>query len=150
MVKTDVPMRKISYIVLHCTATQPEATVAAISRYWKEQLGWKHPGYHFIIETDGNCHSLQPISLPANGVAGYNGSSIHISYIGGIDKQGKPKDTRTDAQKAETLRLLHTLLASYPNARVLGHRDFPNVKKACPSFDVKAWLKKTDIPVKNY
>jgi hypothetical protein len=28
----------------------------------------------------------------------------------------------------------------YPKAEVLGHRDFPSVKKECPSFDVKKWL----------
>ena len=32
------------------------------------------------------------------------------------------------------------LTERYPKAQVLGHRDFPNVKKACPSFDVKQWL----------
>jgi N-acetylmuramoyl-L-alanine amidase len=29
----------------------------------------------------------------------------------------------------------------YPNAVVQGHRDFPKVTKACPSFDAKAWAK---------
>ena len=28
----------------------------------------------------------------------------------------------------------------YAGAQVIGHRDLPNVNKACPSFDVKEWL----------
>ena len=26
-------------------------------------------------------------------------------------------------------------------AKVVGHRDFPNVHKACPCFEAKAWAK---------
>jgi N-acetylmuramoyl-L-alanine amidase len=32
------------------------------------------------------------------------------------------------------------LTERYPQAKVFGHRDFPGVKKACPSFDVRQWL----------
>ena len=38
------------------------------------------------------------------------------------------------------VRALHSLLKDlkkdYPNAKVVGHRDFPNVKKECPCLDV--------------
>jgi hypothetical protein len=37
--------------------------------------------------------------------------------------------------------IVKDLQSKYPNAKVLGHRDFPKVSKACPSFDVAAWLK---------
>jgi N-acetylmuramoyl-L-alanine amidase len=29
----------------------------------------------------------------------------------------------------------------FPNAIIQGHKDFPNVAKACPSFDAKAEYK---------
>ena len=29
----------------------------------------------------------------------------------------------------------------YPNAIIQGHRDFDGVRKSCPRFDVKEWLK---------
>lgn len=134
-------MRKINYLVLHCTATQPDATVEAIQRYWKEVMKWKSPGYHYIIEANGKVHNLLPESKPSNGVAGQNANSIHISYIGGVDSKARPKDTRTAAQKAATVELLRDLRGRYPKAQLLGHRDFPNVHKACPSFDVAMWLK---------
>lgn len=130
-------MRNINYIAIHCTATQPETSIASIQNYWKNNLGWKNPGYHYIIDHFGNVVNLLPIELVSNGVQGYNSQTINISYVGGIDKSGKPKDTRTEAQKQSILKLLKELRVKFPKAKIQGHRDFPNVKKACPSFDAK-------------
>ena len=130
-------MRNINYIAIHCTATQPEASIASIQNYWKNNLGWKNPGYHYIIDRFGNVVNLLPIELVSNGVQGYNSQTINISYVGGIDKSGKPKDTRTEAQKQSILKLLKELRVKFPKAKIQGHRDFSNVKKACPSFDAK-------------
>lgn len=130
-------MRNINYIAIHCTATQPETSIASIQNYWKNNLGWKNPGYHYIIDRFGNVVKLLPIELVSNGVQGYNSQTINISYVGGIDKSGKPKDTRTEAQKQSILKLLKELRVKFPKAKIQGHRDFPNVKKACPSFDAK-------------
>ena len=129
-------MRRIDWLVVHCTATPQTTTVASIQRYWRENLKWKSPGYHFLIEANGTVHNLQPINLPSNGVAGHNANSIHISYIGGVNGQ-RAVDNRTDAQKREILRLLTDLKKQFPNAKIQGHRDFPRVAKACPSFDAK-------------
>lgn len=134
-------MRKITHIVLHCTATMQDSSVAAIQRYWRENLGWKNPGYHYLIEANGVAHNLQDTEKIANGVAGHNANSIHISYIGGIDKKGNPKDNRTPQQVLATLNILIKLKEKYPDAIICGHRDFEGVTKACPSFDVKEWLK---------
>jgi N-acetylmuramoyl-L-alanine amidase len=101
-------------------------------------LKWKNPGYHYLIEQTGYEHDLLGEDKIANGVAGYNGVSIHVSYIGGIDKKGNPLDTRTKEQKEALLSRLHALKTRYPNAVIQGHRDFPNVAKACPSFDAKS------------
>lgn len=134
-------MRTIKYIVVHCTATPPDAAIESIKRYWKEQLGWKNPGYHYIIKRSGDIVRLHPENLISNGVKGYNENSIHISYIGGIDAKGNPVDNRTPAQVHAMFNKLVALGEKYPNAIILGHRDFPGVTKQCPSFDVKAWLK---------
>lgn len=138
-------MREIKYIVLHCTATPQNTTVKSIQNYWKNTMKWKSPGYHFLIEADGKIHKLQDIELPSNGVAGYNQNSIHISYIGGVDAKGVPVDNRTELQEECQILLVRNLKEQFPLAKVLGHRDFPNVKKACPSFDVKEWLKKVKL-----
>lgn len=133
--------RTIRYIVVHCTATPPEARVESIVRYWKEQKGWKNPGYHYIIKRDGEIVSLLSEDLVANGVKNYNQPSVHISYIGGIDADNKPLDNRTPEQKKALFEKLKELEKKYPWAEIKGHRDFPGVTKACPSFDVKAWWK---------
>lgn len=73
-----------------------------------------------------------------NGVAGFNSVSLHVSYIGGIDSRGNPLDNRTQGQKDAISQVLHAWRAKYPNAQIQGHRDFPRVNKACPSFDAKS------------
>lgn len=133
-------MRKIDFIVLHCTAGPQSQTVEAIKGYWKNSLGWKDPGYHYLIKADGTAVQLHSIEKPSNGVAGHNSHSIHISYIGGVDKKGKAIDNRTDAQKQTQIELLKKFKAIFPNAKILGHRDFKGVTKQCPSFDVAEWL----------
>lgn len=132
--------RHIKYIALHCTATQPTASVAAIQRYWRDSLGWKAPGYHLLIEPNGTIHRLLDFNGIANGVRGFNKETIHISYIGGVDKQGKPLDNRTAVQKEAILKCIKEVIEWSDNKCLIiqGHRDFPNAKKACPCFDAKA------------
>ena len=134
-------MREIKYIVVHCTATQSDTKIESIQNYWREKLGWKNPGYHYIIKRNGEIVRLQSENLIANGVGGHNQCAIHISYIGGVDKNNVPIDNRTDAQKHALFNKLISLSEKYPQAMILGHRDFPGVSKMCPSFDVKEWLK---------
>lgn len=133
--------RNIHYIVVHCTATPPDTTIESIKRYWKENLKWKNPGYHYIILRSGEIMTLLLEQQVANGVKGYNKNSIHISYVGGVDKDNKPFDNRTGAQIHAMFNKLVSLSEKYPNAIILGHRDFPGVTKMCPSFDVEEWLK---------
>ncbi|NJN50189.1 MAG: N-acetylmuramoyl-L-alanine amidase [Polaribacter sp.] len=130
-------MRKIDYIVIHCTATQPNATKQSILNYWKNILKWKSVGYHRLIDSFGIIHELANYEQVTNGVKGYNSNSIHFSYIGGIDAKGKPKDTRTDKQKESLLYLIKEAKKLYPNAIIQGHKDFKGVVKACPSFNAK-------------
>lgn len=139
-------MRPIENIVLHCTATSQKATVQSIQKYWKEKMKWKVPGYHFLITPDGTIHELLSIEIPSNGVAGHNSKSIHVSYIGGVDKDQKGIDNRTPEQKKAMEAKVKELKAKFPNARVLGHRDFPNVHKECPCFDAAAWWGEVTIP----
>jgi N-acetylmuramoyl-L-alanine amidase len=132
--------RKVNRVVYHCTATQPEATIVAIMKYWKEKLKWKSPGYHILVTADGSWTLLQDFNLPSNGVQGINFDTIHISYIGGIDKTGKARDTRTGGQHAVFEACYHLLSKKLPKATHHGHYEFDN--KACPSFKVDSWIKK--------
>ena len=130
-------MRDIKYIVIHCTATQPNTKKEAILNYWKNTLKWKTVGYHRLIDANGIIHELANFEQITNGVKGYNSESIHFSYIGGIDESGRPKDTRTIKQKESLLYLIKQAKKQFPNAIVQGHKDFKGVVKACPSFEAK-------------
>lgn len=126
---------------MHCTATPQNTTIDSIKNYWKNVLGWKNPGYHYMIKASGEIVNTFPIDQVSNGVAGYNTPSIHIAYIGGVDAKNKAIDNRTPAQITSQIQILKELKAKFPNAEIKGHRDFPKVKKDCPCFDVRTWLK---------
>lgn len=135
-------MREIKYIVVHCTATGTSATPEGIQNYWREVLKWKNPGYHKLIGRNGEIHELLPDDKISNGVGGgYNTPSLNVSYIGGITKEGKAVDNRTDAQKASLELVVTEWKKKYPDAEILGHRDFYLIykyklaNKACPCFD---------------
>jgi N-acetyl-anhydromuramyl-L-alanine amidase AmpD len=75
-------------------------------------------------------------------VSGHNAGNLGICLVGGLDEAGKPEDNFTPEQFGALIDLLEELLQQFPDAQVLGHRDWPNVKKACPCFDVKHFLEK--------
>jgi len=129
-------MRKINKIILHCSATKEgqNFTTADIDR-WHKQRGFAKIGYHFVIYLDGSVHKGRDISEIGAHVQGQNSNSIGICYIGGLDANGKAKDTRTDAQKASLVKLVAELKGQFPDATIHGHNEFAN--KACPCFDVK-------------
>jgi len=131
-------MRNITHLVVHCSAT-PEGRDIDIStiRGWHKANGWTDVGYHYVVKLDGSVQKGRVEAQIGSHVAGHNATTIGICYIGGCDKAMKPKDTRTEAQKIALRELLTELKKRYPKAKIQGHRDFPSVAKACPSFDAK-------------
>lgn len=129
-------MRTINKIIVHCADTPEGRDVRAEEiRRWHKAKGWNDIGYHYVIDLDGNVEPGRPIEQAGVHCQGHNADSIGICYVGGCDKAMKPKDTRTEAQKASLITLLKFLVAKYPGAKIYGHRDFSS--KACPSFDAK-------------
>lgn len=136
-------MLPIEYLTIHCTAT-PEGrnnTADEIKAWDVARFG--QPSYHIVIELDGTAvRQLADIQRGAH-VAKHNSGNIGISYVGGtetLNAGGKPKDTRTPAQKATLKRLILKYQDKYPGIVIRGHRDWPGVNKACPSFDVSEWI----------
>ena len=129
-------MRQITELIIHCSAT-PEGkdfSAADIDR-WHRQRGFKMIGYHYVIRLDGTIEQGRPPEMVGAHCTGHNAHSIGICYIGGLAPNGRPKDTRTPAQKDSLWALVQALLKQFPNATVHGHREFAN--KDCPCFDVK-------------
>lgn len=134
--------RKIEYIIIHCTDT-PEGRSYNSKDIdaWHKQRGWKGIGYNYVILLDGTIELGRDVDEVPAQAKGYNSNSIGIVYVGGKSSSGKPKDTRTVEQKNSILRLLKELRQLYPKAKILGHRDLPNVAKACPCFDAQSEYK---------
>ena len=129
-------MRNINKIIVHCSATKEGKAfnVADIIR-WHKQRGFATIGYHWVVLLDGTIQQGRAEMTMGAHCLGHNANSIGICYIGGLDRNGQPKDTRTPAQKKALLELLKRLKKDYPNATIHGHREFAN--KACPCFDAK-------------
>ena len=133
----------IKNITIHCTAT-PEGrdnTAAEVTRWDIDRFG--QPSYHYVIELDGQVVQTLRHNQRGAHTARANTGNIGISYVGGttsLNSGARPKDTRTPAQTAALEALLRRLIGIWPAVKIKGHRDWPGVNKACPSFDVRGWL----------
>ena len=141
-------------MVIHCTATAEGREVTADEiRQWHTSpvsgggRGWKQVGYTDLVHLDGRVERLVENNEDAevdpwevtNGAKGYNSSSRHIAYAGGCAADGKtPKDTRTPEQRAALEAYVKDFHQRFPGVRIAGHNEL--AAKACPSFDVQAWL----------
>lgn len=134
-------LKSVDYIAVHCAATPPDMDISAADiKGWHLRKGWLDIGYHFIIRRDGAVETGRPEDVPGAHVRGFNHISLGICLVGGVAADGKtPEDNFTDAQKHALFALLTDLKLKYPTAKIWGHCDFPNVAKACPSFDVQEW-----------
>lgn len=149
----------LTYLVIHCTATPEgrEVSAADIRRWHTAPVsaggrGWKQVGYTDLFHLDGTVERLVANNEDAwvddweitNGAAGYNSVSRHVVYAGGVAKDGKtPRDTRTAAQKEAMRRYVLDFHRRHPSVRIVGHREL--AAKACPSFDVQAWLREIGV-----
>ena len=102
---------------------------------WHKAKGWAGIGYHFVIDLDGTIEQGRPMDKVGAHCYGHNRNSIGVCYIGGLDSRGKPKDTRTEAQRVTMTMLCRYLSFMFPRALFYGHKDL-DPSKSCPCFDV--------------
>lgn len=152
-------MRRVTQIVIHCSASpdgqslfgEGVTPVQRIDRWhaergfarspeWRRQMNpdLMSIGYHLVIYLSGAIATGRHFEEIGAHVAGHNQQSIGICLLG---------TERFSAEQWASLATVVELLgAKYPGVEVLGHRDFPNVKKTCPGFDVRAWLARGMTP----
>lgn len=148
----------IDAIVIHCSATREGQNVKASDiDKWHKERGFAMIGYNYVIDLDGTIEVGRPLTMSGahcntSGVSGkvYNSHSIGICYIGGLDKSGNAKDTRTCRQKRSMQKLVNELVMKYPIVEIIGHRDAsPDLNgdgkitknewiKMCPCFDARS------------
>ena len=136
--------RAITAIVIHCSASPNGKPVTRddIDR-WHREKGWRMIGYHRVVEIDGAIKVGRHLKEVGAHVAGQNAHTVGICMIG--------TDQFTMEQWGALATLVSELLMLYPDANVLGHRDYsPDLNgdgiiepweffKTCPGFDVSAW-----------
>lgn len=130
------------YIIVHCSATKEDQDIGVteIDR-WHRAKGWAGIGYHYVIRRDGAIEEGRPQDLIGAHCEGFNSESVGVCMVGGVnaDDINLAEDNFTDEQYESLADLLQALFEEYPKASLMGHRDMPNVPKACPSFDVRKW-----------
>lgn len=121
----------IDYLVVHCADTSDDKDYAAEDIHaWHKANGWDGIGYHAVILRDGAIHPGRPDYWLGAHVKGHNSKSLGVCLIG-----------RSQFPKAQINALavwLEEKLGMYPDAGVVGHRDFDS-GKTCPNFDVARW-----------
>ena len=138
----------VKWLVVHCSASRCNRpfTVERLIETGRQRFG--QPSYHYYVRRNGNVVPILPESVQGVHAVGYNHCSIAVCYEGGLDENGKAADTRTELQKASLYELLKQLRRDYPQARIIGHRELPNVRKDCPCFDASAEY--ADLQPKNH
>lgn len=152
-------MAQLKRLVIHCTDTPEGRKVSSDDiRHWhtspvsKGGRGWQQVGYTDMFHLDGTVERLVANNEDANvdpweitnGAKGYNSTSRHIVYVGGRAATSKtPKDTRTEEQKEAMKQYVLDFHRRHPDVAIVGHNALSN--KACPSFDVPAWLREIGI-----
>jgi N-acetylmuramoyl-L-alanine amidase len=134
-------MRSIDLIVVHCSATPQDMDIGAetIDR-WHKERGWAGIGYHYVIRRNGRVENGRPLERAGAHAAGHNDASVGVCMVGGTDAEDRQKAEANFAmsQYRALEELIFTLRGRFGSLEVLGHRDLPGVRKACPCFDVRA------------
>lgn len=135
-------LRPVDLIVLHCSASPDGRWVDAAeidrwhaARGFLRQPHWlarQNPrlsaiGYHFVVYVNGAIASGRHLDEAGAHAQGHNARSVGVCLVG--------TDRFAPEQWRALTDLLAALAARYPEAQVIGHRDLPGVKKACPGFD---------------
>lgn len=154
-------MNKIDSIIIHCSATRARQDIGkAEINQMHVQRGYQCIGYNYVIRLDGTIEQGRSLTIDgahcnSKGFSGvsYNKHSVGICYVGGLDANGKPADTRTPAQKEALRKLIADIVEVEPIKEILGHRDTsPDLDgdgivephewiKMCPCFDAGAEYK---------
>jgi len=127
------------FIVIHSTGTPPAMDHVDIKLVddWHRKRGWLKIGYHYLIKKDGTIETgRNPHEVGAH-CKGYNGKSVSVCLVGGVDENGNPDPYFTAFQWEALFSLTNALTFMFKGAKVVGHGELVGSK--CPGFSVKKW-----------
>lgn len=126
---------QIQSIVIHATGTKSNAKIEDILATYPIK-------YHYLIDRAGRVEQLLHESESAED-ADRAPKALNIAYIGGLNTDRNPADTRTREQRQAMLDLIITLKIRFPRATVIADTSF----QLC--FDPAAWLRMADCDLES-
>lgn len=153
MIYQGAARHPVREIIVHCSATRPDWYKSLSLNAKRDEIrrwhtdpppkgnGWKDIGYHWLIDRDGAVLSGRPETVIGSHVAGHNSGSIGICLIGGHGSSESDPFLRnfTAAQDVTLRQLIAGISARTRITKVSGHNQY--AAKACPGFNVPAWVK---------
>lgn len=148
-------MRKLDYLVIHCSDS-PKATTKTedIRRWHVKERGWQDIGYHRVIEGDGSVHQGRPDDVAGAHAEGFNSRSLGVCVTGRFDVEAITLD---DLQGTALIQVCAALCQRHkiPPSHIIGHRDvYPllgkPVAKTCPGKNLQALLPRLRDRVEGY
>jgi len=131
------PLKSVKLLVIHCVANPCNRPFSVENLIACGEAKYGQCSYHYYVRRNGDIVPLLPESVQGVHARHYNYCSLGIVYEGGLDENGQPADTRTEAQKHSLYELLKELTAEYPDARIIGHCELP--KQRVPIELVLNW-----------
>jgi len=139
--------RKITEIIVHCSATAPgwmdgkplADKIAEIDR-WHRAEDWGGIGYHYVIDRNGEMLPGRSQNKVGAHVKGRNATTLGICLLGGRGSSANdaPETHYTPEQLEELRRLIDSLRDVYGDIPVTGHNQY--AARACPGFNVPRWF----------
>lgn len=151
--------RHIDSLVIHCSATPDGRWHSTLDiDYWHGQAGFRraprtdearkynpglaHIGYHWVIYTNGGLATGRHPSEVGAHARGHNARSLALCLVG--TRQYTAAQWSQLRQQVEYLCRRYGVPLQLATADthwrgICGHRD-TGANKACPGFDVAAWL----------
>ena len=128
----------IKLLVVHCSDTDNGEDLSALDIHKMHlNFGWDGIGYHKVISRSGKIENGRPEYWIGAHVQGKNDISLGVCLIG--------RDYFTKLQFSALEEVLREWKFSYPDAKILGHRNIGNTSKTCPNFDVDTWCKDNNL-----
>ncbi|MFD1913789.1 N-acetylmuramoyl-L-alanine amidase [Halodurantibacterium flavum] len=149
MIHQGATRHPVREIIIHCAATRPDwmagrplAEKVAEIRRWhmSPPNNWRDIGYHWIIDRDGaRAQGRAETEIGAHTV-GRNSGTIGICLLGGHGSSERDAFAAnfTPAQDAALRQLIAEIRGRSAITLITGHNQY--AAKACPGFNVPAWL----------
>lgn len=104
-------------IIIHHTATSPDASVDSIRAGHLRRPGWIDIGYNWLVRHGQALRGRPDWSWGAH-APGWNRRAVGVALVGDYSEEYPPPE-----QLLALRRLCAVLLRRYPGARILGHSE---------------------------